>query len=505
MVFPLDYIDASGWWHTVRFSNPGYCESVQALSEWLTGSSLSCSQILSHKENRYIRGPLKRGDRILTPYPLLLPAMKMYKAPPPLPDPPVEPPTPKKEIEDRPRQDEDTTTTPGVAFPFINGNIEGLLKYHGTMKDGYAEYQLLEGESLYSAVVVRFTDYSDNVSILTACDTIAKCSGIKDVHCIPPGQTVIIPMEMLAARFQPRSSEQRIAYEAVREEEQRLRQDRVHTKDLEGVVIILDPGHGGRDHGAAIETIGLYEDEINYDIVCRIKALLETQTNAKVHITTLDPKQQYTSTNVTRFAHDTCEHIKTSPTYNLYDNNASITLRWSMANSIYHQEIEKGTDPRKIVFASIHCDYLYNQTLRGAMVYVPGTAYRSDKDISGSSTYKRYKEVSPNSASKSTGEERKRDEALSRVFASTLLASMRTNDPPLKVHDAGDPIRNVIRRSKTETFLPGVLRFNNIPTKVLVEVANMRNPQDQQRLSDPRWRQWFAEAFVNALRTHYNH
>ena len=54
-------------------------------------------------------------------------------------------------------------------------------------------------------------------------------------------------------------------------------------------------------------------------------------------------------------------------------------------------------------------------------------------------------------------------------------------------------------------FLPGVLRYNNIPTKVLVEVANMNNEQDQQRLSNPLWRQWFAEAFVNALRATYNH
>ena len=189
--------------------------------------------------------------------------------------------------------------TPGIAFPFVNGNTEGLLEYHGDIKDGYAVYKLQSGESLYSAVVVRFTDYGDNESILAACAHIAKQSGIENVHCIPAGQRIVIPMEMLSGRFQPQGSEQRIAYEAIREEEQRLTKERVHSKDLEGIIVILDPGHGGRDHGAAVENLGLYEDEINYDIVCRIKTLLEKQTSARIHITTHDPKQKYTVTDST--------------------------------------------------------------------------------------------------------------------------------------------------------------------------------------------------------------
>ncbi len=80
---------------------------------------------------------------------------------------------------------------------------------------------------------------------------------------------------------------------------------------------------------------------------------------------------------------------------------------------------------------------------------------------------------------------------------------MATNTPPLKVHDAGPPIRNVIRRSGGQTFVPAVLRNTLVPTKVLVEAANMTNPTDQQRLADPEWREWFAEAFVNAVKLHF--
>ena len=503
-LFPLDYIDEEGWWHTVRFSTPDCSERLASLATWLTGSPENAARICSHKQNRSIGDLLKRGDRILIPQPLLLPVMRTLKAPPPPPAKPT--PAPAKH-EESPVTDsnEDASTTPGIAFPFVNGNAEGLLEYRGEGEEAVAEYRLRQGESLYSAVVVRFTDFRENKDILEACETIAQRSGIRDVHCIRAGQKILIPAEMLSDRFQPSGSEKRREYESIRAEEQRLTQNRVSTKDLEGVVVILDSGHGGRDQGAAVAKVDLYEDEINYDIVCRIKNLLETQTQAKVYTTVLDPQQGYTPTEVTRFTHDTREVLKTTPTYNNQDGDTSVMLRWHLANDIYYRERDAGVDDRKILFASIHCDSLFNETLRGAMVYVPGTKYRSDPSPATSAKYNNYAEVKRTPAPKTTLEQRRRDEALSRIFASTVLNSMRTNNPPLKVHDAGDPIRHVIRQSKNKAYLPAVLRYNVTPTKVLIEVANMTNPQDQQRLADPKWRQWFAEAFVNALRAHYNH
>lgn len=503
-LFPLDYIDEAGWWHTVRFASPDCAECLAALATWLTGSQDNATRICSHKQNRGLKDPLKRGDRILIPQPLLLPVMKTFKAPPAPPEVPSAPAT--KEIDaSSPASADDASLTPGIAFPFVNGNAEGLLEYRGEGREAVAEYRLRQGESLYSAVVVRFTDFRENKDILEACDVIAKRSSIRDVHCIRAGQKILIPVDMLSDRFQPSGSEERREYESIRAEEQRLTQNRVGTKDLEGVVVILDSGHGGRDQGAAVTKVNLYEDEINYDIVCRIKNILETQTQAKVYTTVLDPQQGYTPTEVTRFTHDTHEVLKTTPTYNNQDGDTSVMLRWHLANDIYYRERDRGVDDRNILFASIHCDSLFNETLRGAMVYVPGTKYRSDPSPATSAKYNNYAEVKRTPAPKTTLEQRRRDEALSRIFASTVLNSMRTNNPPLKVHDAGDPIRHVIRQSKNKAYLPAVLRYNVTPTKVLIEVANMTNPQDQQRLADPQWRQWFAEAFVNALRSHYSH
>ena len=42
-----------------------------------------------------------------------------------------------------------------------------------------------------------------------------------------------------------------------------------------------------------------------------------------------------------------------------------------------------------------------------------------------------------------------------------------------------------------------------IPTKVLIESANICNETDCSRLADPWWRQTFAEAYVEALKTYY--
>ncbi len=515
-VFPLDYVDAAGWWHTVRFAQGDGEESIAALAEWLTGSSADLQKILAHEANRNLREPLNRGDRILIPQPLLLPVMKTHSPQPPPPPPPVVPaPTPKpiaplsapEPVVTASLESATETRDPVASLTIANGNdfTDGLLEY-GEDRDGpYAIYRLQSGESLYSAVVVRFTDYRENADIQQACEIIQRRSGIRNVHRMSAGQPVLIPLDMLSDRYQPAGSEQRITWEAIREEARRLREQRVGTKDLDGVVVILDPGHGGRDRGAAIPHLGLYENEINYDIVSRIKHLLETYTQARVYVTVYDRQKGYAQTDATRFTHTQNAVVLTTPNYANDDARVSANLRWYLANDIFYRELDKGTDERKVIFASIHCDALFNQSLRGAMVYVPGAQYRRESERPSGSIYNHFEEVRRNPTASSTAAQRTRDEALSRNFALTLLQTMRTNDPPLKVHDAGDPIRNVIRQSRGRAYLPAVLRNTTVPTKVLIEVANMTNPTDQQRLADPQWRQWFAEAFVNALRNHFDH
>jgi N-acetylmuramoyl-L-alanine amidase len=321
-----------------------------------------------------------------------------------------------------------------------------------------------------------------------------------------PGQRIRVPVEMLANRFKPLESPERREYEEVVLEARRLKGQQVHSRGLEGIVVVLDPGHGGRDHGAIATDYCLFEDELNYDIAVRVKRILESQTRAKMHITMWDPNQDFEPTSNRRFVHDTDEQLLTNPRYfNSADRETdaivSANLRWCMANTIYARERAKGTDPRKIVFTSFHCDALFNSRLRGTMVYIPGASLRENRTCSGP-TYAKYQEVKEGGRSRSTVAERRRDEALSRNFAEALLDEL--GKKRIRRHQEGDPIRSQIRKSPRSVYVPAVLKNNMIPTKVLVEAANLTNPTDCRRLADPQWRQAFAEAYVAALRRYYD-
>ena len=225
----------------------------------------------------------------------------------------------------------------------------------------------------------------------------------------------------------------------------------MQSKDLEGVVVILDPGHGGRDQGTRNVKNGytIYEDEAAYDIVCRIKQVLETQTRAKVYVTMLDPDQQYTPADLDRFADDEDELVLVTPNYKNEDAKVSVNLRWYLANSIFGKEVKGGADPRKVIFTSIHLDSLFDGKLRGTMVYIPGAANRRDSERGGPmATYGQYKEVQEAPEAKSTAADRRRDEALSATshrHYSTNLARPASNDTASAIRSAtssGNPAAN---------------------------------------------------------------
>ncbi len=478
-LFPDDYVDEAGWWHSVRFPGEGNIGLWRNLAEWLTGEGNNFTAIRQAPENRDVNDWLEPGVQLLVPR-AILPEVMRKPSPRPAP------------------RAVSTASSPIRSAP------RGDLEYGRDAEGEHAVYRLKKGEAIYTAVVVQFTDYRENVDIRRACDEILKRSNIQDEHRMQPGQRIIIPLEMLSDQYQPAGSEQRQVYEEVREEQVRQQARQVRTRDLEGVVIILDPGHGGRDHGAAYEPMGLYEDELNYDIAMRIKEILETQTQARVFSTVKDTVQGFNYADVTRFKHDTNEILLTTPPYNNHEASISANLRWYLANYIFNNLLKEGVDERKVLFASIHCDALFNDQLRGAMVYVPGAQYRRDREQPSNPIYDHFAEARAQRAVTTTASERRRDEAMSRNFASTLLRNLAQHDPPIKVHSTGDPIRNVIRQSGGRAYVPAVLRNTKIPTKVLIESANLTNAQDRAALADPQWRQAFAEAFVNALREHFD-
>jgi len=491
-VFSQDYVDGDGWRHTVTFSDTEGHETVKLLCEWLTGKGANSRKVLADKHNKGIENLLLKGQQVLIRKGLLLDVMR---APSPRPAPPEEPakeePAPKEEAVAAPASDE------------VPADLDALareLTYGSDAKGAYASYRLKQGEALYTAVVVRFTDMHDNADILAACETIRERSGIKNVHGMKTGQKILIPMDMLSDRFRPKDSEQRKEFEETISEAKRLRKEQVHTKALDGVVVVIDPGHGGRDQGCAKDSRGLYEDGINYDIACRVKQILETQTRAKVYMTVLDRQQKYAPSDRKRFMSHTDKVVLTTPPYPNKDAKVSVNLRWYLANAIYRDEVAKGTDPRKMVFTSFHTDALYNAELRGAMMYIPGAKYRRESEEPKGINYAQYKEARGHRTAESTAAERRRDEALSRNFAEDIMTAL--GKKKIRRHLEGDWIRSQIRQEGGRVYVPSVLRNTLIPTKVLIEAANMTNDSDCERLASSEWRQAFAEAYVDALKSY---
>ncbi|HEO71155.1 MAG TPA: N-acetylmuramoyl-L-alanine amidase, partial [Candidatus Hydrogenedentes bacterium] len=408
-MFPQDVVNEDGWWHTVQFAGAEGLETLWTLSEWLTGKGTNYKDIATDPRNCFEEPVLHCDQRVLVAKPLL---REGFGAPTPerfhlLAPPERETPRARQTLaEEAPEVDLEAA--------------EGDLTYGEDRQGMYAAYCLKQGEALYTAVVVRFTDFRENEDILRACEEVQRRSGISDVHVMKPGQKVLIPLDLLSDRFHPKGSERRRQYEAALLEAERLKRERVRTRDLDGVVVVLDSGHGGRDHGAAIEAAGLYEDELNYDITCRIKRILETKTRAKVYTTVLDLSQGYKPCDNRRFKHDTDEVLLTTPRYENTDARVSANLRWYLANSIYRREVQNGTDPRKMIFTSIHADALFNEKLRGAMIYIPGAQYRRDSEEPKGYEYDRYKEAREQRCVTTTARERMRDEALSRNFAGML-------------------------------------------------------------------------------------
>ena len=134
-----------------------------------------------------------------------------------------------------------------------------------------------------------------------------------------------------------------------------------------------------------------------------------------------------------------------------------------------------GTDPAKVVFLSIHADSLH-RSLRGAMVYVPAAEYRTGSFGKSGQVYTARREVREKPRVSYSSRERTRSEGLSREVAGHMRDAFRASN--LQVHP-DKPIRGKIIRGRRK-YVPAVIRFNAVPSKVLVEVCNLANSNDRQ-------------------------
>ena len=175
-----------------------------------------------------------------------------------------------------------------------------------------------------------------------------------------------------------------------------------------------------------------------------------------------------------------------------------VNLRAFLANSVYRAQRKAGRDDEEIIFISIHADALH-PTVRGAMVYIPGERFRRGRYGASGRSYRRYREVREQQYVSFSRSQRLRSQGLSRKFAGNILAAFRDGD--LAIH-ADKPIRDHIVR-KGRSWVPAVIRGNQVPTKVLLEVANIGNTKDARLLKSHDHRDRIADALLASLLSYY--
>jgi len=452
-LFPKDERIPGGWRHVVTYSGAEVCESLWRVSQLFAGEGALYKEIV---EANKLRGTtIVPGQEFIIPDAILDEALRT----------PIEP----------------------------SRGIVGPLEFKCDKRGEHAEYRLKKNEALYSAVVVRFVGVVDPEEVLDIAAEVADRSGITDVRAIPVGFRVKIPRDLIMPEFLPEGDPRRVAYQAERSRARPYTDLAVVARRLEGVHVILDPGHGGSDPGAVKK--GLYEDELVYDIACRVKRLLEATTGARVHMVVKDKVSGFTPH--ASLSHDRNEVLLTRPNYSLDDSTHGVRLRWIYANWCYNNLVKDRVDPEKILFTSVHADSLYHE-LRGASIYIPASEYCNERTIPGS-FYNRFEEAKYLKAKRPKRPNKYDSEGRSKRFANSLIQSMKRNK--VKVCESR-PVKECIRRKRKE-FLPAVLRYNHVPTKVFVEVANLNNAKDRSRLGSPDWRDRFARAYVEALVNYY--
>lgn len=464
-LLPKDQATADGWQHRVASSARGRkAESLWIIAEWFTGDGEN-HRVL-RQANSLTSNVIRPGQTILVPRRLLVePFAGMLPAPPP-------------------RTAAVRSTTEPTAF----------VRYGSDEKGEYASYRLKAGEALYSSVVMRFTGRLFAADVNELVQEIKERNRIGNVRDLPVGYEVKIPLDLLSARYLPADDPRRVEWEAQRAAGGGI-ENELLALDLDGVTVVLDAGHGGRDTGAPVG--GIWESNYVYDIMLRTKKVLESRTAATVVPTTREGST-FRIDDRDVLPKSRGHTVLTSPPYRIEDAAVATNFRWYLANWIYQQRRKAGADTGQVIFISIHADSLH-PSLRGAMVYIPGLVGITNDYGKTGAPYSSRREVRADPRVSFTRSERTTSKGLSQDLAEHMLASFRKFD--LAVHHNA-PIRDrIVRRRRA--YVPAQIRWNRVPAKILLEVGNLANEQDRRLMKTRAYRQRVADAIVDGILSYY--
>ncbi len=219
-------------------------------------------------------------------------------------------------------------------------------------------------------------------------------------------------------------------------------------------LVILDPGHGGIDSGCILvegQKI-IVEDEHAYDVCVRTKAFLEAK-GFKVILTILDKNSCYLERTEGLISPDTNEILTQAPKLPIKSNDKAINAR-IQAGKLAEDKLK----PKKTYWLSIHIDSEDNIDLQGAHIITP---------YEGDFTKSMIKAL--NTPCK-----------LLRQKYGVEYHPVGINGTPRKLY--------VLREDK-----------NPYPRRILLELGNIQNRIDRERMQSPIWRNKWAEAIANGV------
>jgi len=459
-LFPDDKLDRGEWIHLARAGRlPTPDEGLWQVAEWFVGDGRRFPEIA--KANGLRSPELSQGQMVRIPAALL-----------------------------------HRSLVPGPT------SDDGAITYAQDEHGPFGGYRLRAGEALYSAVVVRFTGRTDPDDVNAVAAKLAERSGIRDVTDIPVGFRVRIPFDLLEPEYLPPDQPRRRETEAAKKEmadELARSPVRPARGALEGVLVILDPGHGGRDLGTINH--GVWEHDYVYDVACRLKAKIEKETAARVFMTLEEPGVGFQPSAGDRLVVSHRGTLRTDPPFSAREEGESsvaVNLRWYLANSVLRKAKVEGTAPDRVLFLSLHADSRH-PSLRGLMVYVPGQRFRRGVHGDRRAEYMRFQEVREAPTVQFTRRDIVRSEAVSRQLAADVVEAFRKEGLPVQPYH---PVRDQVIRGR-RTWLPAVLRGNAVPSKVLVEMVNLSNSQDASLLGAARERDRLAQALLRGIASYF--
>jgi len=486
-LFPRDQRTAEGWKHLVVGARGIEGESLWQIAEWFTGDGANYTLI--RKANPSQGLSTRKGDVILVPQRLLTAAFGGG---------PEEENAPKTAAEvrkpddatERATADEDVPEAPAAAVPGPASLTPPSLAYDRAGSEPHAVYRLQKGEALYSSVAIRFTGRIHAKDVGNVLDRITKFNEIEDVARLPVGYPVKIPMDLLLPEYLPQDDPTRVARETNRRESAKVAR-RTRAAGLSGVHVILDAGHGGNDPGT--EHDGVWESTYVYDVACRLKKILEKE-NVRVSMITKSKEHGFTirDRNVLPTVRD--HYVQTTPKYLLDDAIVGVNFRWYLANSMFRRAMSDGVKREKVIFISLHADSLH-PSLRGAMAYVPGASFVTGSYRKKGDIYLTRAEVREQPTVTHSRADALVAEGLSRELAESVMEAFAKNG--LKVHPF-EPVRDNVIRGKHE-WVPAVIRHNQVPTRMLLEVVNLNNRRDRELFQTKKHRQQLADAIYRGI------